>query len=402
MTKKSFQDIYNFDWESFDIILSGTSSIDDEIFIRANGRENFGKDFWKSYGFDLEDPIEAAELFGIFQESMQFIKRFFLLSGNPDGLDLEIPASFYTITDIAMLVDCAQEDSFEGRWASVILKVMHTIIHTDKDLRYHYFSTIQTQIFDRFYKFLHRDDDNNLFLMNKGDKNSDKIELISFETKSNKTRESTIIKLLHKKDNVAEELFDRVGVRLITKRKSDVLRVLNFLKTYNVIIPNNIKPSRSLNTLFNLERVRQKITNLHSSSLDESTINKNMEKILDQNAKSTNNNEHSSEDYSAIHFTCRQLIKYQNPFLKDFNRIRSLALNEESESELVKQILNIDTNQIAQSIRFFYPFEVQITDFESHKVNTEGEASHSDYKKSQLSSAMTRLFSTLLVFDRKD
>ena len=68
--------------------------------------------------------------------------------------------------------------------------------------------------------------DNNLFLKST---NPDlMIPLVSFETKSKKTRESIIIKLLHKQENVAEELFDRIGVRF-TKEKipTDPITIFN-------------------------------------------------------------------------------------------------------------------------------------------------------------------------------
>ena len=373
------------DIESLKIILSAQSSLDSGSFIGPfeNKEESFK--FYNSYGFDLNDPIEGAELFGIFQESMQFIKRYFLKPDNAEGLDLSIPNVFYTITDVADLslissknlnLEISEEESL---WASIIIKVMHTILHTDKDLRYHYFTTIQTQVFDRFYKYLVRDEEDGLYLAGEGD---EKIPLHDFETKSNKTRESTIIKLLHKKENVAEELFDRIGVRFITKNKLDIIRVINFLKENYIIITNNIKPSRSVNTMFDTSKL--------DKLLDENVCE---EDILSECGK--NDNEHTSKDYKAVHFTTRQLIKYQNPFIKELNAIRQLATKEE-DSELASKILSLETKEIAQSIRFFYPYEVQITDIESHRQNTEGKASHKDYKKSQLISAMNRLFKPLL------
>lgn len=373
------------DINSLKLILSGESSLDSDYFIGPfKDREDSCK-FFKSYGFDLNDPIENAEIFGIFQESMQFIKRYFLLSGNPDGLDFAIPNIFYTITDVADLSLIASNNfnqqltKEETLWASVILKVMHTILHTDKDLRYHYFTTIQTQIFDRFYKHLQRDEDDKLYLESGDDQ---RIYLHDFETKSNKTRESTIIKLLHKKANVAEELFDRIGVRFITNKKSDVVRVINFLRSNYVIITNNLKTNRTVNTMFDVEKLTDSI------DFDNSDI-------YSLNDSSTNDNEHTLKQYKAVHFTSRQLIKYQNPFLKELNSIRKLA-SKETNSKLADRILGLDTKDVAQSIRFFYPFEVQITDLESHEMNTEGEASHKEYKNSQLKSAMKRLFAPLI------
>lgn len=398
---------YKFNWDTFDIIIEGKSSLDAKNYLSSfNEKENAHK-FLEGYGFDISDPVQNAELFGNFQEAIQFIKRYFLKEGSPDGLDVKIPNIFYSITDVSDLlliatgnteVKTTDEDTI---WAGIILKVMHTILHTDKDLRYRYFSTIQTQIFDRFYKYIHRDSNDDLFI--DSEETGIRIPLVEFETKAKKTRESTIIKLLHKKENVAEELFDRIGIRLVTKNKVDVLRVIHFLIENHLVIPNNIKPSRSQNSLFNLETFKE---NYHSvlkddnnSKLTDEQFAEKLEKIANNsNFENVNykNNEHTSNEYKAIHFTCRQLIKYRNPFMKQFNDVKKMAKETGEENELAQKILSLDTSSIAKDVRFFYPFEIQITDLESHEKNTIGEASHHEYKKQQLKSAMLRLFQSLI------
>lgn len=411
MNRPNFLKSYQFSWEAFDIIIGGKSSLDAKNYIGPFDTRSEAEHFLSGYGFDVSDPVQAAELFGNFQESIQFIKRYFLKEGNPDGLDLKIPNIFYSITDISDVLMIATGNSeFDTTvedllWAGIILKVMHTILHTDKDLRYRYFSTIQTQIFDRYYRYLHRDKDNNLFL--KDDSSEVMIPLVEFETKAKKSRESIIIKLLHKQENVAEELFDRIGIRFVTKNKVDILRVVKFLYQNYIIMPNNVKPSRSQNTLLDIDKFKQEYYSVLKQCLkenwDEETFSEKLENLTNDSLLTSNkenevDNLHTSKDYKAIHFTCRQLIKYRNPFIKEFSQVRKIAKEIESESELAKKILNLDTTSIARDVRFFYPYEVQITDIESHSQNTIGEASHQEYKKSQLNSAMIRLFRPLIEY----
>src|SRR6185503_311488 len=106
--------------------------------------------------------------------------------------------------------------------------IMHTIAHIDKDLRTQHFADIQKQIFDRFYKFIFRDEHGQLFL---GENSSDplRVPLVAFETKPKKARDSIILKLLHKPENVAEDIFDRVGMRYVTKTRLGSLQVIKFL-----------------------------------------------------------------------------------------------------------------------------------------------------------------------------
>ena len=395
---------YAFNWETFDVVCSGKSSLDATNYLTELYEKQQVTDFLNGYGFNITDPVESAELFGIFQEALQFIKRYFLIEGNPDGLDMKVPNYLYTITNIADLFLAAtghltqKISKEESLWAGVVLKVMHTILHTDKDLRYRYFSTIQQQIFDRFYKFIHRDEENRLFLKNE---NGVKIPLYDFQTKAKKTRDSIVIKLLHKQENVAEELFDRIGMRIITYNKLDALRVIKFLHRNHVIMINNIKPSRSQNTLVDLKLLKKRIQTLYKETIreqySEETFYSRLNTLIEDCAPSKlhHDNRHSAEEYRAIHFTGRQLIKYRNPFMASFNEVRKLAIRDR-ENPIAQALLNLDTSAISRDVRFFYPFEVQLTDYESHLKNTQGEASHDEYKRSQLRSAMKRIFRPIL------
>jgi uncharacterized protein (TIGR04562 family) len=395
---------YAFNWETFDVVCSGKSSLDATNYLTELYDKDQVASFLYGYGFDISDPVESAELFGIFQEAMQFIKRYFLVEGNPEGLNLRIPNYLYTITNITELFLAATGHSTfkitteESLWAGVVLKVMHTLLHTDKDLRYRYFSTIQQQIFDRFYKFIHRDEENRLFLKNESGVS---IPLYDFQTKAKKTRDSIVIKLLHKQENVAEELFDRIGVRIITYNKLDALRVMRFLHRNHILMINNIKPSRSQNTLIDLGLLRKRIYSLYKeairSQMVEETFYRRLNELIEEckPVKATHDNIHTFEEYRAIHFTGRQLIKYRNPFMSSFNEVRKQALKDK-QNPLSQALLHLDTSPISRDVRFFYPFEVQLTDYESHLKNTQGEASHAEYKKSQLKSAMKRIFRPII------
>lgn len=407
INRPEFLDQHIFNWETLHVICSGQSSLDAKNYLTELYGPDEVYDFLVGYGFDLKNPIEGAELFGIYQEALQFIKRYFLREGNPDGIELAVPNFLYSLTDITSLFLLAtdkkafKKNPEESLWAGVVLKVMHTILHADKDLRYRYFSVIQQQIFDRFYKHIVRDENNNLFLKNE---KGFSIPLVDFQTKAKKGRESIIIKLLHKKENVAEELFDRIGVRFVTKTKLDSLRVLKFLVENYIVIINNIKPSRSQNNLVDLNLLKRRMHGLLKQTLREKLSEEQFlagwEKLVEECSPSTSSsspekNEHTLEDYRAIHFTGRQLIKYRNPFMAQFNEVRKAAAKDK-ENELSQLVLALDSTPIASDIRFFYPFEVQITDETSHQSNTQGQASHEEYKKSQVKSAMKRIFKPLL------
>ena len=410
MERPSYLQKYMLDWEILDVVIGGKSALDTKNFLGPMSSVDQVNQFLKGYGLDPSDHVTKAELFGNFQEALQFIKRYFLKEGNPDGLELKLPNSLLMISDISQLFLIATDDTplkkEDKLWAEIILKVMHTIVHADKDLRSNYFNIVQTQIFDRFYKYIFRSDNGKLFL---GDKGSESVvALVDFETKSKKTRESVIIKLLHKAENVAEELFDRVGVRFVTQSRFDTLRVIRFLLEKNIVIPHNNKPSRAINTMINLPRFKEGFQRVIKmalrNNLSEERFVAAMEREIQDchlQGETSERNKFSSKSYQSIQFTCRQLIEYKNPFLQEFNDLRRIAktFNPE-ENELARRVLNMDISPVARDIRFFYPYEIQIVDQEAFRENSQGDASHEEYKRQQVQSAMKRIFKAMIEFKK--
>jgi uncharacterized protein (TIGR04562 family) len=284
-------------------------------------------------------------------------------------------------------------------WACAILKIMHTIAHIDKDLRSSYFSDIQQQIFDRFYKLIHRDEAEKLYL---GENAEDphKVDLVGFETKPKKSRESILLKLLHKPENVAEDIFDRVGIRFVTHTRLDALRVVKFLKDKMVVMPPNIKPSRSRNTLVDLDNFRAELplalAEHAKGAIDEAGLVAALEKAARPPTVNPEN-PHSSEFYRALQFTGRQLIKLKNPLHEHIKELKGLAKGKDDmNGEVLKALEKIDLKYLQREIRFFYPFEIQIADRVSSEENERGRSAHSEYKKAQAQTALRRVMGSLI------
>ena len=125
--RPSYLSDYGFNWETLDVVCSGKSSLDATNYLTELHDKNQVANFLYGYGFDISDPVESAELFGIFQEAVQFIKRYFLKEGNPDGLDLKVPSYLFTITNISELFLVAQCNIF-----SSIIKLLRIYIYNIK------------------------------------------------------------------------------------------------------------------------------------------------------------------------------------------------------------------------------------------------------------------------------
>lgn len=396
------RDRYDFQWDMLDVIIAGKSTIDSVSGFHIRNAEEANR-FVESYGYDLENPIEKAEVLGNLHESIVFVRKYFLQPENSEGLKLEIPRKVLELTDIRDLFLMAslhfpgQSADTQGHalrnWACSLLKVMHTIAHIDKDMRSSYFTDIQKQIFDRFYKGIQRDSEGKLFLCEKLEDPA-RIELVAFETKPKKSRDSIILKLLHKPENVAEDIFDRVGIRFITPTRLGALRVVKYLKDKMIVMPPNIKPSRSRNTLVELDYFKAQMGELlvraERNELSEKVLVEKME-MAAQSPRVNPDNPHSSEFYRAIQFTCRQLIKLKNPLYDDLKELRAQVRSKGADEEILKALERVDFKHIQREVRFFYPYEVQIVDQKSAEDNEKGRSAHSEYKRAQIQTALKRV-----------
>lgn len=387
-----------------ELMLRGKSAIDSREALPIRS-VNDADNFLLSYGYNSENVVERAEIQGNYHEALRFIKKYFLRPENPDGAALEIPRNFFELSDVRELFVWASDkgaiDMERTQWACAILRVMHTISHLDKDLRHEYFPTIQQQVFDRFYKEIHSFE-GKIFL---GDpKSRSSVELAKFQTKPRKGRDSLVLKLLHKSENVAEEVFDQVGVRFVTKKLMDTVKVLKYLQERYIVMPMNIRPSRSRNNLIDpllYRRTWREARSIARSGGAKALIDGMIEDVLKKgyepkrhHNKSTVN-PFTSANYRSIQFTCRQLIKYRNPIYEDIKQLRT-ALKKIQDPEIMGIMERLDIAHLSREQRFFYPFEVQILDLHNHEEAENGRASHAVYKKAQLKAAMERVLGRLL------
>ncbi len=368
-----------FPWELFNVVLSHKSFLDiGRLNIKSFTEAHH---YIKNYGFDLDDPRYAEQSKKIIHEAKQFIRTYLL--EDPEGKEqhqLVIPPAIEMEEDVRNLIvlSSSKDPSLEQVWACAILRVAHTISHVDNDLSKYFFQGIKRQIFDRFMNHL-RMDKNGKYLLGTG---KDAMALELFEIKNEKSRESMIMKLLHKSENVTADVFDRIGVRIVTKTLLDIILVLKYFMEHHVISFANIKPSRTRNTLINVEEFIKGVEELRSQnnrSLSEQEIRDYLEQLIakdgeykhQEKRRVTDYNPHSSTAYTSLQFTGRQLITIQDPF--------SFELN----------------------YRFFFPFEVQLLDQKSYWESRTGRASHEEYKRNQRKSVRKRVLNTVLLFHKK-
>ncbi len=390
----------DFSWNILRSILEGLSPIDLPALALMNREE--ANQFLLQYGYDMDDEEDREVAWRVHLEALAFTKRYLCVGPGDERETLVVPADIERPTDLRdLLVWASDRDGSERQaWACALLRVMHTISHVNNTLRSEFFPEIKRQILDRFKQHVHQDSEGRLTL----GRGPLSVPLLDIFYKEEKSRDSLILKLLHKPHNVAEIIHDRLGVKMVTPTRMDALLALRYMRQNHLILFANVTPGRSRNTLVNLERFRALYESL-TSGLADLTEERRDQQFRNQIHESTLemdelmsklDNPFTSPDYRSIQFTAQQLVKVENPGYLRARRMRVQLEKYHLGPDLEGLLRELEGPQEERELRIFFPLEVQILDEENYRRTQEGPASHSDYKKRQVQAARHRVLGPLL------
>ncbi len=389
-----FKRLHSDHWGVLEVMVTDHSPIDLSRLGISDRRDAYL--FIRNYGFDLNHPDDAAEVEKIQHEACEMIQTLFLDNLDSDFKPIKMPPMIQKADVIELLLLASSNPrAVLQKWACAMLRVMHTLAHVSTDLSANFFPDIQDQILRPYYEHIFREEDQ-LWL----GKEKDRIPLVEFEVKAGKERSSAVLKLLHKRENVATDIFDRIGVRFVTRDRLDAILVLRYLRENHLVTFPNVKPSRSVNTLIHIDKLRRTFRDLYTQYKDQKLEDHEFEQILRHSAQFRdtltsrqihtlfNRNPYTSRQYRAMQFTVRQLVKLRNPLYPFKDQI---DIGAEPDVFLQRQF-----EATKPFYRFFFPYEVQIVDLDTHRNNMSGQARHDIYKHRQLVVARKRVLGSLL------
>jgi uncharacterized protein (TIGR04562 family) len=361
---------------------------------------NEANEFALGYGFDPEKPVDQRIMHAMIVEAVNFIDRN-LLNDRDMKKGISIDEEVGSCSDPRQLLVWASEESGSNRgaWACAVLRVMHTITHIDGMTRYASLDIARDQIMKRFENHIFRDKEGTLWI---GDK-EEKVRIEKVEWKRHKPRESMILKLLHKKDNVAETIYDQLGIRIVATRLCDVMMIVKFLRKFHMITYTNCVPTRSRSNLIDVERFKIQIETLRGLLEHGQLTPKHFDTLIGRvnysgEVMSEDHNPHSSSSYKSVQLTCRQLIRARNPQLgwldkikKELDQNEIHAAKQKVLEELRYFVEHWHSVREQREVKAFFPFEVQILDAASYSKILVGDANHDRYKASQLRAARKRV-----------
>lgn len=380
---------FSIPWADLSPLLDGTNAIDTPRLEIRSLRD--AGDFLESYGYNWDAFEDQQELETLRKEALEFIQQDLLF----DEPQLSIPEEIYTEQDVRKLLlwssDMTQPE--RQRWAWVVFRVMHTFSHSNSYFDDKYGTAIREQILGRFRPHVFSDGDAISLGTGPG-----AVSLSNFDIRRRKARRSAALKLLHKRGPGGAEIFDWVGVRMVTYDRYDALRVVRYLREHNVINFMQLQPGRTRNTLLDVDRIQEEILELNELARAgklpdykiESTLRERVNAHPYPSPPEKSYNPNSSLAYHSIQFTCMQRIRVQDRENAAITRfLDRLPMRDTPMMRLLRTYADrLDTDGAA---RFLFPFELQILDQHSYELSRSGLAAHHVYKERQRQRVKERL-----------
>jgi uncharacterized protein (TIGR04562 family) len=370
---------YNFEFDILNSVAGGLSAIDiPKLNIKTLAEAS---SFVSSYGFNLDDPQDLERLWYYHRRALVLmVERLgFLETEIPEILrdrkalvdlrNMLLWASYsFASTSSMTASNTSLNHKSLQRWSCAILRGMHVFVHSENDLFSSFSEEIQSQILTPFQTAIAHEGERILL---KSPRGLTHVELGGFEIKPFKTSSSTVIKLLAKPDALAMKVYDKLGVRFVTKTLFDSFQVIRFLVEENLMSFAHIMPEQSSNNMYPVGLFVQVCEKLRTQKPPPSMseVNRIFEDSLQKEGSGAlfirKLNEQSGVDFKFIKFITRKLI-----------RVRAKT----------------DPSGGSEFFSFFYPFEVQIMDASAYERISSGPSEHRAYKERQRILARKRLF----------
>lgn len=325
--------------------------------------------FALNYGYDLKNPQHEERLWLIHRKAITFLKDNLLDEGEEIPEQLADPKQLQNIAHLLIFASLKSSTPHNlQRWSCAILRIMHVCVHLENDLFSHFSETIQEQILKPLQTHIFNESGSDAVYLGHPSKKDLSIRLHKFEIKPFKATTSSIIKLLAKSDAITLTLLDKLGVRFITRDIFDAFCVIKYLlEKHLVSFPHTI-PDQANNTLYPVNLFMEVMEQMVQSrtqdpKLIQEALLQHLDKQHDRAEFLDKPNAYSDPDYRFIKFINRKLI-------------------------------DIAPKDGTNPFSFFYPYEIQVMDYNTYLKHLSGPSAHDQYKDRQKKAARLRVLGT--------
>jgi uncharacterized protein (TIGR04562 family) len=371
---------FSLNWSYLNAIASGVSAIDLGSLALRNLHD--AREFVKEYGFDVDHPSTAGIIARAHREAFDYIATTFLEPWQVALIPKEVSDPEDPLQLLVYASQRSQQVDLLRMWSCAVLKVMHGVFYIDNNLELRHFHTIRAQVFASLDEVIHSDGEDHFFLTD----GEVCLPLLHYEKKSNKGRQSILLKLLQKAAYLAADIYDHLGIRLIFNTRFECLLALHTLQHAHLLSVTNVDSQRTRNTLLDLDAAKQVFVKYRSmiersDGYPEELLKKMDEELLAlSSAQTQSDNPHSGSGFNSLQVTIRKMIHLQPDAVP-------YALSGE---HAYLQVHN--EHRTENEVGFFFEYEIQLMDKASYDRSLSGPASHGAYKRRQVDTARGRVF----------
>lgn len=347
------------DVEEIRLVLRGGSAIDwRKLFFRDVEEV---RAFLRLLLLDPTVPGDEARLREILAEAVTYLRTVFRYRV------ADAVAKPERIEDLFLAASGVGPHRRNRRIACIVLKVGHTIFHTDARATLAHTPISDSELAGMMDARIRAA---------AARMQSDGVAVCEF-VGNVKTRESVLTKLLAKKETVAAQIFDKVRYRVVTERYEDILPALQWL-THHLFPFHFVVPGQTQNTLFSFRRLVETTPELARliGQLQHDHRHEDRE-LAEQRRRPGAVNEFSGSTYRVLNFIADVPVR-----LDAYVR----ANGEERRRTVPTGPLVV-----------FHPVEFQFMDAPTARENQQGENSHEAYKRRQRQQVLRRLSRGLVV-----
>lgn len=393
-----YRNPWDMSWQEFDLVLGQTPLVQ-ALNLQVHSRER-ATELLRHAGMDLSDAHQRQSSERLLGEGMHFLRH--SLMTDEEREVLPVPIHLQESDDIRDYLltasDLHPRRQYDRLWCCALLKVIHAIANLEFSGKLESLSQARSQIFQRVRRHICEESQSLYFLHPRGEK----ILLTTVDWKEEKTRKSLIMKLIHKQENLVDDVHDYMGVRFVVQEMQSIALLLDALILTDIVIPHQVIAPRSRNTLCDFSRGRdllrlvKDLSNYGKLSVQESQQVRDRVNWSYRNSSPLDgrNNRFSAQQFRSIQLTVRHLVKLENPA---HAALMALSNQLENYQNVQRRDHWLEKVVPQHNIRYF-PLELQIFDQESYAESRFGSASHQNYKASQLKAARKRILGPLLKY----
>ena len=279
----------NIPWRTLQTIIAGRSLID-SFELHIDNLDEANK-FLNAYGLE---NVESAEK--LRKTAFLYLETVLL-----KDMGLHPPKAVYDLSVPELMLQASANPRTKiSEWSCLILKIGHAVAHAQWTRDEDAYSAALVKVNARFKPYIIESKEGTWI----GD-DACRIPVAEYKIKTAKKFFRIVTKLLLKEGNLSAEIYDHLGVRLVTNDIASAILLIKFLRSRNILMYANLLPQKSKNSMAEFHQI-EALFSEYSVPIQHNLMGENEIMTPD------NENPFSSKEFKMIKIVERILVTTEN------------------------------------------------------------------------------------------